>query len=100
LIQQIIFDTDGPAESWKSIFDINVLALSICTKEAIQSMRDRNVDDGHIVHINSTLGHVVPPAEFGFSMYTASKYAVTALTEGLRKELVNLKSNIRVTVSK
>ncbi|XP_021929730.1 dehydrogenase/reductase SDR family member 11-like [Zootermopsis nevadensis] len=88
---------DGPAESWKSIFDINVLALSICTKEAIQSMRDRNVDDGHIVHINSTLGHVVPPAEFGFSMYTASKYAVTALTEGLRKELVNLKSNIRVT---
>lgn len=88
---------DGPIENWKSIFDLNVLALSICTKEAIQSMRDRKVDDGHIVHINSTLGHAVPPAEMGFSMYSSSKHAVTALTEGLRRELINLKSKIRVT---
>jgi NAD(P)-dependent dehydrogenase (short-subunit alcohol dehydrogenase family) len=48
----MIYDTDGPSENWKSIFDLNVLALSVCTKEAIQSMRERQVDDGHIVHIN------------------------------------------------
>jgi NAD(P)-dependent dehydrogenase (short-subunit alcohol dehydrogenase family) len=48
----MIYDTDGPAENWKFIFDLNVLALSVCTKEAIQSMRERQVDDGHIVHIN------------------------------------------------
>lgn len=88
---------DGPAENWKAIFDLNVLALSVCTKEAIQCMRDRNVDDGHVVHVNSTLGHVVPPAEVGLSMYSASKHAVTMLTEGLRQEILNLKSKIRVT---
>jgi NAD(P)-dependent dehydrogenase (short-subunit alcohol dehydrogenase family) len=47
-----VYSTDGPVESWRKIFDLNVLGLSVCTKEALQSMKERGVDDGHIIHIN------------------------------------------------
>jgi NAD(P)-dependent dehydrogenase (short-subunit alcohol dehydrogenase family) len=43
--------TDGPAESWRLILNLNVLGLSICTKEVIESMNERGVA-GHIIHIN------------------------------------------------
>jgi short-subunit dehydrogenase len=39
-------------DSWRSILELNVLALSVCTKEAIESMKERAVDDGHIIHMN------------------------------------------------
>uniref|UniRef100_A0A669D3K0 Dehydrogenase/reductase SDR family member 11 n=1 Tax=Oreochromis niloticus TaxID=8128 RepID=A0A669D3K0_ORENI len=87
---------NGKTGSWKNIIDVNVLALSICTREAYQSMKERNVDDGHIININSICGHqVIPVAEAHF--YTASKYAVTALTEGLRQELRAENTHIRAT---
>ncbi|KAF2898059.1 hypothetical protein ILUMI_08116 [Ignelater luminosus] len=58
-------------------------------------MRDNNID-GHIVHLNSTAGHMVPPLP-QFNVYPASKYAVTALTETLKQELNFLGSKIKVT---
>ncbi|KAG7279363.1 hypothetical protein CRUP_001271, partial [Coryphaenoides rupestris] len=76
--------------------DVNILALSICTREAYKSMKERNVDDGHIININSMSGHrVIPSADGHF--YCATKYAVTALTEGLRQELREAKTHIRAT---
>lgn len=36
----------------------------------------------------------------GNTMYNATKHAVTVLTDGLRKELLLLKSKIRTTVSR
>jgi NADP-dependent 3-hydroxy acid dehydrogenase YdfG len=45
----------------------------------------------------SVMGHFIIPYP-GMFLYTASKHSVTVLTEGLRKELSDLKSNIRITV--
>jgi hypothetical protein len=48
-------------------------------------------------YTHSMAGHM--PAREHYAMYFATKYAVTALTEGLRRELVKLNTKIRVTVS-
>lgn len=34
------------------LFQVNVMAVSICTREAYQSMKERSIDDGHIININ------------------------------------------------
>ncbi|OCT91875.1 dehydrogenase/reductase (SDR family) member 11 S homeolog isoform X1 [Xenopus laevis] len=86
----------GKTEGWKTMIDVNVLALSICTREAYQSMKERNIDDGHIININSVLGHIYHCAKYAH-FYCATKHTVTALTEGIRQELRELKSHIRVT---
>jgi NADP-dependent 3-hydroxy acid dehydrogenase YdfG len=83
----------GDTEAWREMLEVNVLALCVCTREAITDMRARG-DDGHVIHIGSMAGHRVPP---GSGVYSASKYAVRSLTEGLRQELREAKSRIRVT---
>ncbi|XP_018576644.1 farnesol dehydrogenase-like [Anoplophora glabripennis] len=86
---------DGDTEIWKNIINVNVLGLSIATREAIRDMKANNVD-GHIIHINSIAGHQV--IDFpGLNVYPASKFAVTALAETLRLELLNSKSKIKIT---
>lgn len=59
-------------------------------------MREKGVD-GHVVHINSVLGHQVLQVP-KFNVYPASKFAVTALTETLRRELLEIGSKIKITV--
>ncbi|GFG38521.1 hypothetical protein Cfor_01191, partial [Coptotermes formosanus] len=90
---------EGPVSQWRSVIDVNLLGLSICTKEALQSMEERGVDDGHVIHISSINGHGVPQhtVTYGLVMYTATKNAVQVLTEGLRRELVERNSKIKVT---
>ncbi|XP_077579217.1 dehydrogenase/reductase SDR family member 11-like isoform X1 [Stigmatopora nigra] len=86
----------GNTSGWKNMLDVNVLGLSICSREAYQSMKERNVDDGHIININSMAGHrVVPNSNVHF--YSATKFAVTALTEALRQELLEAKTQIRAS---
>lgn len=83
----------GDADAWREILDVNVLALSVCTREAVADMRRRG-DDGHVFHVSSLSAHRVPA---GSAMYAASKHAVKALTEALRLELHAEGSGVRVT---
>lgn len=84
---------DGATEAWREMLEINVLALCICTREAVADMRGRG-DDGQVIHISSMSGHRVPA---GSGVYSATKFAVRSLTEGLRQELRQAQSGIRVT---
>lgn len=87
---------NGKTSGWRNMLDVNVIALSVCTREAYQSMKERNVDDGHIICINSLSGHrVMQSSDLHF--YSVTKFAVTALTEGLRQELREAKTHIRAT---
>ncbi|MEM8780852.1 MAG: SDR family NAD(P)-dependent oxidoreductase [Cyanobacteria bacterium P01_G01_bin.49] len=83
----------GDTEAWREMLEVNVLALCICTREAIKDMSDRN-SNGHIIHISSMSGHRIPLYS---GIYAASKYAVRALTEGLRQELREANKNIKIS---
>lgn len=73
------------------MFDLNVLSLIASTQAALPGMRARH--DGHIVNISSTAERFSLANSGG---YSASKFAVGAFSESLRKEAYM--DNIRVTV--
>jgi NADP-dependent 3-hydroxy acid dehydrogenase YdfG len=85
--------TTGATEDWREMLEVNVLGLCNCTREAVADMRRRG-DEGHVLHVSSMAAHRVPP---GSGVYSATKYAVRSLTEGLRQELHELGSGVRVT---
>ena len=72
----------------------------LCTKAAYKLI-DKTKDYGHIVNINSVVGHSVPSmagAEVNINVYAGTKYAVTATTEVIRQEL-NYLQNKKVKIS-
>lgn len=82
----------GATEHFREMLETNVLALAVCTREAVADMLRRG-DDGHVIHVSSMAAHRVPQ---GGGMYSATKYAVRSLLEGLRQELRACGSKIRV----
>ncbi|XP_017777413.1 PREDICTED: farnesol dehydrogenase-like [Nicrophorus vespilloides] len=85
----------GETSKWRQVLETNVLGLCIATREAIQIMKKNNVE-GHIVNINSVAGHkqVYLPMT---NLYSASKHAITNLTEMFRLEMIA--ENIRVKIT-
>ncbi|CAI6362226.1 unnamed protein product [Macrosiphum euphorbiae] len=86
---------NGKLEDWQETLNLNVLALSVCSREAYKSMT-KNKINGHIVQINSVAGHGLT-SYFGIKMYNASKNAVRILCDGLRHELQLVGSKIKVS---
>ncbi|KAF4529978.1 hypothetical protein B566_EDAN015747, partial [Ephemera danica] len=78
----------------KKLFNVNVFGLCLFTREVVKDMRERGVDDGHIFHLNSDSGQSISSNTEGL-LYGSTKHAVTVLTEGLRRELRDLKTKIK-----
>jgi len=81
----------------REIMDLNVMATVICNREAVKSMKARKVD-GQIILMNGIQGHVVAfPNDMSTNIYSPTKHALTAMTEVLRQELINMGLRIKVT---
>ena len=78
-------------EDWRRMININVLGLMYATHAVLPSMKAQG--QGHIVNISSVAGRV---ANAGTGVYNATKWAVNAFSESLRKEVCV--HQIRVTV--
>jgi NADP-dependent 3-hydroxy acid dehydrogenase YdfG len=78
-------------DEWDRMVDVNIKGVLYCTAAALPHMVARK--SGHIVNVSSVAGRTVFR---GGSVYCATKHAVSAFSEGLRKELGPAHS-IRVT---
>lgn len=77
-------------DDWERMIDTNVKGLLYITRFVLPFMVKRG--SGHIVNIGSVAGRWVYP---GGGVYCATKFAVRALSEGLRLDLLG--TGIRVT---
>lgn len=87
----------GSTADWKNMLEVNILGLCMCTREFVTQLQERSVTDGHIILLNSMSGHRLISTKPNTFFYGATKFAVTALTEGIRQELREMKSNVKVT---
>ncbi|MBS0248471.1 MAG: SDR family oxidoreductase [Proteobacteria bacterium] len=76
-------------DEWHAMIDVNVKGVLHGIAAALPLMEAQG--SGHIINTASTGAHAVGPS---FGVYCATKYAVWAISEGLRQEM----DKIRVTV--
>jgi NADP-dependent 3-hydroxy acid dehydrogenase YdfG len=74
---------------WEQMIDVNLRGVLYGIAAVLPQMRLQG--SGHIVNISSVSGHRVDPTA---AVYSATKFAVAAISEGLRQE----SRDIRVTV--
>lgn len=79
-------------EFWKSMVETNVTGVAFSIRAALPHFNERGA--GHFVITSSVAGRRALPG----SLYAATKHAVGAIGEGLRQELRQDGSSVRVTL--
>jgi NAD(P)-dependent dehydrogenase (short-subunit alcohol dehydrogenase family) len=69
---------DLSVEQWKTVVDINLTAVFLCTQEAFRIMKSQSPRGGRIINNGSISAHAPRPLS---SPYTATKHAITGLTK-------------------
>ncbi|XP_011299836.1 dehydrogenase/reductase SDR family member 11-like [Fopius arisanus] len=102
---QILVNTAGYAtpggfsvttpEIWRGVVAVNMMGAMYCTKEVLTMLQESKLE-GHIINMNSILGHrVVKFLDIDANVYAATKHAITGFSETLQRELIG--QNIRIT---
>jgi NADP-dependent 3-hydroxy acid dehydrogenase YdfG len=81
---------DLRVDDWEDMIDVNVKGVLYAIAAALPVFRRQGF--GHFVNIASTAGHKTVPNQ---SVYSGTKFAVRAISEGLRQEAGD---KLRVTV--
>ncbi|SFU44548.1 SDR family oxidoreductase [Halomonas korlensis] len=68
-------------DEWEKMVDVNIKGVLYGLAAVLPTMREQHA--GHIINLSSVAGHVVFPSA---AVYCATKYAVKALSEGIRQE--------------
>lgn len=80
-------------KDWDMMIDINIKGTLYGIGAALPYMMKQK--SGQIINIASVAGHIVGPLS---AVYSGTKYAVRAISEGLRQEMAQAQSNVRVTL--
>lgn len=95
---KILDEGDDVTDKLNAVVDTNFTGLVHCTRVAYRLMK-RSDDYGVIININSVLGRTIPfSQEPRLNLYTPTKYALTAVSEVLRQELISF-GNDKIRVS-
>jgi NADP-dependent 3-hydroxy acid dehydrogenase YdfG len=81
---------DGDVDDWEKMIDTNIKGLLYISRKVSKLMEARK--SGHIINVGSVAGKFAYP---NGNVYSATKYAVNSLSQGMRIDLV--KHGIRVS---
>lgn len=92
-----ILDENDVTDKLNEVIATNFTGLVHCTREAVRLIK-KSDDYGMVINIGSVVGHSVPFRPNSLNIYAPTKYAVTAVSEVLRQELI-IQDNMKIRVS-